>query len=54
MDLVVQNAVKYGVAISEIETQIAKQFGYDELNTSNKVAKSPPRNIGRRKKITDE
>ena len=54
MDLVVQNAVKYGVAISEIEAQLAKQFGYSEFNSNDKTDQIPPRNIGKRKKITDE
>ncbi len=53
-DLVAQNAVKYGVTISEIEAQIAKQFGYSEFNSNDKADQIPPRNIGRRKKITDE
>ena len=41
-------------AISEIEAQLAKQFGYDGLNSNDKTDRIPPRNIGRRKKITDE
>lgn len=53
-DLVAQNALKYGEAISEIEAQLAKQFGYDGLNSNDKTDRIPPRNIGRRKKITDE
>ena len=53
-DLVAQNALKYGEAISEIEAQLARQFGYDELNSNDKAEQIPPRNIGRRKKITDE
>ena len=53
-DLVAQNAVKYGVTISEIEAQLAKQFGYSEFNSNDKADQIPPRNIGRRKKITDE
>ena len=53
-DLVAQNAVKYGVTISEIEAQIAKQFGYSEFNSNDKADQIPPRNIGKRKKITDE
>lgn len=52
-DLVARNAVKYGVAISGIEAQIAKQFGYDEFNSNDKTDQIPPRNIGKRKKITD-
>ena len=53
-DLVARNAVKYGVPISEIEAQIAKQFGYSELNSNDQTDQISPRNIGRRKKITDE
>lgn len=49
-NLVAQNALNYGRDISEIEAYIAKQFGYDELNSKDKTDQLPPKNVGRRKK----
>ncbi|WP_172209475.1 TraM recognition domain-containing protein, partial [Lactococcus hodotermopsidis] len=62
-DLVAKSALKYGTPTSEIEADFSKQFGFSDLHSlkntsenldknSEKIPKTRPQNIGRRKKNT--